>query len=81
MNTKLTLRLNEDIINRIKNYAANHHLSLSKFTENLFRQILESSEDQTQDLTPIVRKYKGIVKTKLKDEKEELLESLTEKHS
>ncbi len=45
MNTKLTLRLDEDVINRIKNYTNKHRVSLSKFTESLFIQILSNSDD------------------------------------
>jgi hypothetical protein len=81
MNTKLTLRLDEEVIIRIKNYAVKRKLSLSKFTENIFRQILDSSEDTTQDLSPVVRKYKGILKGKRINEKDELIEYLVEKHS
>ncbi len=81
MNTKLTLRLNEDVIFRMKNYTASRQLSLSKFTENIFRQILDSSGDETQDLTPIVKKYKGIIKNNLENEKDDLLEQLITKHS
>jgi len=81
MNTKLTLRLDEEVIIRIKNYAVKRKLSLSKFTENIFRQILDSSEENTQDLSPIVRKYKGILKGKKINETDELTEYLAEKHS
>lgn len=81
MNTKLTLRLDEDVIIRIKNYAGRQKLSLSKFTELLFRQILDSSEDNTQDLTPIVNKYRGILNNNKINDTEELIDYLTKKHS
>ena len=81
MNTKLTLRLNNDVISRMKNYASNRHLSLSKFTETIFRQILDSSKDEKQNLTPIVKKYKGIIKTDIKDEREDVLDYLIKKNS
>ena len=81
MNTKLTLRLDEDVIIRIKNYALKRHISLSKFTENMFRHILDASDDNTQYLTPIVSKYKGIVKDHTIKETDELTDYLTEKHS
>ena len=81
MNTKLTLRLDEDVIISIKNYAVKHQLSVSKLTENIFRKILDSTEDYTQDLPPIVKKYKGIVRDKKINEDEYLIESLIEKHS
>ena len=81
MNTKLTLRLDEDVIIRIKNYANKERQSLSKFTENLFRQILDSSEDSTESLSPIVKKYRGIITDNSVDDSKLLLDQLTEKHS
>ncbi|MCD6115394.1 hypothetical protein J7K93_00120 [bacterium] len=81
MNTKLTLRLDEDVIIGIKNYAVKHRLSVSKLTENIFRKLLDSTQNYTQDLTPIVQKYKGIVTNKKINEDDNLIESLTEKHS
>ena len=81
MNTKLTLRLDEDVIVRIKNRAGKEKISLSKFTERIFRQILDSTEDNTQHLTPIVKKYKGIFNNDINDETEELINYLLEKHS
>ncbi len=81
MNTKLTLRLDKQVITRIKNYTMKNNVSLSKFTEHVFRQILENSEDQSKNLTPIVNKYKGILKNKQVDEKNELADILIQKHS
>ncbi|NQT24759.1 hypothetical protein HQ585_05350 [candidate division KSB1 bacterium] len=81
MNTKLTLRLDEEVIGRIKKYAGKEQLSLSKFTEKIFRQILDSSEDNTQHLTPIVKKYKGILKDDIINDREELTDYLMKKHT
>lgn len=81
MNTKLTLRLDEDIIIRMKNYTGRQQISLSKFTENIFKQILNSTEEDTQNLSPIVKKYKGILKASNLNDSENLIESLIEKHS
>ena len=80
MNTKLTLRMDEDIITRIKNYASNRHLSLSKLTENLFKEKLESDDKRLKELSPIVRKYRGILKGKIKNDKQDLIEYLSTKH-
>jgi hypothetical protein len=80
MNTKLTLRLDEDVIIRMKNFAGRQQLSLSKFTENLFRQILDNSEDNMQNLSPIVKKYRGILRKTNADDSDNLVQYLTEKH-
>lgn len=81
MNKKLTLRLNEKVINRMKNYTNKHQISLSKFTESIFKQILETSEENSQDLTPIVQKYKGILRNNNLDEIDDLTNFLTKKHT
>ena len=80
MQTKLTLRLEEDTINQIKIYAAKRHQSLSKFTESLFRKILNTEKSNRKKLTPIVRKYKGILKNKINDDREEIVDYLINKH-
>lgn len=80
MNVKLTLRLDESVIARIKNYAANRHLSLSRLTENLFRQILASEDQNTNELSPIVKKYKGILRTRIQNERDEITDYLLKKH-
>ena len=80
MQTKLTLRLEEDIINKIKMHAAKQDQSLSKFTETLFRKILNVDKIDTEKLTPIVKKYKGILKNKIKDDREEIVDYLIDRH-
>jgi len=81
MNTKLTLRLDEDVIVRIKNYASKEKQSISKITEKLFRQVLESSESNMENLTPIVKKYRGIISDNSKEDVELITEYLTNKHA
>ena len=81
MNTKLTLRLDEDVIVRIKNYANKEQQSISRITENLFRQVLESSESNVENLSPIVKKYSGIISDNSKEDVEVITEYLTNKHA
>lgn len=81
MNTKLTLRLDEDVIVRIKNHVNKQQLSLSKFTENIFREVLKDQNSDSQNLSPIVNKYKGILKNSKFNNSEELTDYLIEKHS
>ena len=81
MDTKLTLRLEKQIIERIKVYAMKHNLSLSGFTENLYRQVLQSEKrNSAGNLGPIALKYKGILENKELDTEESKLEYLREKH-
>jgi hypothetical protein len=80
MNTKLTLRLNKNIISHMKNYADRRQRSLSKVTEDLFRQILIADDEQTRDLSPIVRKYKGIIKNRVENDRDDIISILELKH-
>jgi predicted RNA-binding protein Jag len=81
MNTKLTLRLDEDVIIRIKNYANKERKSLSKLTEKLFRQVLESSESNVENLSPIVKKYRGIISDNPKEDTDIITDYLKNKHA
>ena len=60
MDTKLTLRLDKNIIDQIKIYAMQQQQSLSSLTEGLYKEIL--IEKEKDDITtPIAKKYKGIL--------------------
>lgn len=60
MNTKLTLSLNDQTIEKAKKYAKMNKTSLSRiieaYLENLTRQ-----EDQSQEITPLVKSLSGII--------------------
>jgi len=81
MDTKLTLRLDKEIIEKAKFYAQKHNQSLSSLTENLYKNaLLEESIETDPELSPIAQKYLGILKNKIGDEDEEKLTRLKEKH-
>ena len=63
MNTKLTLNVNKNVINRAKAYAAARRVSLSKLVENYLKSISENSSD-TLFLTPLTKELSRIVKNK-----------------
>ncbi|KAA3654797.1 MAG: hypothetical protein DWQ10_17595 [Calditrichaeota bacterium] len=73
MNAKLTIRLDEEIIRRMKKYAGSRHISLSKFTEMLFKKILDENEQENENLTPIVKKYSGIIRNSAIHDKDEVI--------
>jgi len=62
MNTKLTLRMEKEIIEQIKMYAMEHDKSVSSLTETLYKSILIKENEEDTELTPIAKKYKGIIK-------------------
>ena len=46
MDTKLTLKLNEDVIERAKKYASDKRLSLSRLIENYLDSLTWETEDE-----------------------------------
>ena len=81
METKLTLRLQKEIIERMKIYAMKHGISLSNLTESLYKNILvHDNKKMGQGLTPIATKYKGLLGKEEIDYEELKYELLVEKH-
>jgi macrodomain Ter protein organizer (MatP/YcbG family) len=60
MDTKLTLKLEQKIIERAKDYAKKHNTSLSKLIEN-YLQSLTKKADETEKISPLVKSLSGIV--------------------
>lgn len=80
MNTKLTLRMKKEIIEQIKMYAMEHDKSVSSLTETLYKSILIKENEDDSELTPIAKKYKGIIKNDEVDTDIVKLSYLLEKH-
>ena len=65
MNTKLTLTLKKEVIDQAKKYASEKGRSLSEMVENYFKYLTEMQpEEKTEELSPRVKKLRGIVKVK-----------------
>ncbi len=80
MNTKLTLTIEQSIIEKAKRYAKGKGRSLSDIIENYLKAITNESESEIE-LTPIVKSLKGSFKApKDFDYKKELTKGLTEKY-
>lgn len=61
MNSKLTLRMDNFVIERIKQFSDKHKISISKLTETIFKNIVSYENDLEKNLSPITKKYKGII--------------------
>jgi hypothetical protein len=60
METKLTLKLDQMVINSAKKYAENNNRSLSKLVEGYFKNL--SSEDiRESEYPPLIKKLSGII--------------------
>ncbi|MEB2775984.1 DUF6364 family protein [Algoriphagus sp. D3-2-R+10] len=82
MNTKLTLTIEQDVIQKAKEYAKEKKRSLSDIIENYLKSLTqENREENKSKLTPIVKSLKGSFKMPEDfDYKEELKKILQEEH-
>ena len=81
MNTKLTLTIEQTIIEKAKRYANEKGRSLSDIVENYLKAITKNDNTENIDLTPIVKSLKGTFKAPGEiDYKKELSKRLTEKY-
>jgi hypothetical protein len=78
MQTKLTLRLERELIERAKKIARRRGKSVSKMVADYFRT-LESVEKQNHELGPLTRSLRGILRGSSVDEPD-YRRHLEEKH-
>ena len=62
MQTKLTLRLDDELINRAKSYAKKRGKSVSQIVAGYFSVLDADPERETSEFTPLVRSLKGSLK-------------------
>ncbi len=81
MNTKLTLTIDDSIIERAKVYAKDKGRSLSDLIENYLNAITREQQKSDVEITPIVKSLKGSFKAPDGfDYKKELVKGLSEKY-
>ncbi len=82
MNTKLTLTLEKEVIEIAKKYAKERGQSLSELVENYFKLVTVNRRNiKSNQLSPKVRKLRGIIKTDEDlDYKQILTEELSKKY-
>ncbi len=81
MNTKLTLTIEQSIIEKAKKYANNKGRSLSSIIENYLKIITNEEVVSDIKLTPIVKSLKGSFKAPRNlNYKKELSKRLSEKY-
>lgn len=81
MNTKLTLTIEREIIERAKQYAKEKNRSLSDIIENYLKFLTNKDSNADSDLNPAIESLKGAFKMpKNLDYKKELGKRLEEKY-
>ena len=61
MDSKLTLKLNDIVIERAKQYARDHDISLSKLIENYLRAITLDEDQGELKISPLVKSLTGVI--------------------
>jgi hypothetical protein len=80
METKLTLRLKKRTIEKAKDYAHLHNISLSKMVETYFDGISQIKTKETE-ITPLVESLSGVIQLdKNRDYKNDYANYLIEKY-
>jgi len=81
MQTKLTLRLEDNLIEMVKQFALKNNLSLSKLTEMLYLKYMNVNTDDVSTKKSFAEKYSGILKDKITSDDEVISEYLIKKHT
>ena len=61
MDTKLTIKLDNDVISRAKRYARHRRTSLSRMIESFLDSVTQNEVDDIE-ITPLVKSLTGVIK-------------------
>jgi len=79
---KLTLRLDENVIESAKIYACNHKISLSKIFKSYLDSVTNPKEDKNEiSITPLVESLSGVINLPIEiDYRKQYRDFLVEKY-
>ena len=80
MNTKLTINIDQNVIEEAKFYAKNNSVSLSKLIENYLLSLTKENTETTK-ISPLVESLTGVISLESKDYKKEYSDYLSKKYS
>lgn len=80
MNTKLTLNIDQNVIDEAKFYAKNNSVSLSKLIENYLLSLTKRNTEETK-ISPLVESLTGVISLENSDYKKEYSDYLSKKYS
>lgn len=80
MNTKLTLNIDQNVIEEAKTYAKNNSVSLSKLIENYLFSLTKKNNSTTK-VSPLVESLTGVISLESDDYKKEYADYLAKKYS
>lgn len=80
MNTKLTLNIDQGVIDEAKSYAKNNNVSLSKLIENYLLSLTKKNKEKSK-VSPLVESLTGVISLESDDYKKEYSDYLSKKYS
>lgn len=80
MESKLTLKLDKNVINQAKTYAKDRNTSLSKLIENYLHTVTLKRKKKAE-VTPLVESLTGVIDLKEKDYRKDYADFLSQKYS
>jgi ribosomal 50S subunit-associated protein YjgA (DUF615 family) len=80
MSTKLTLSIDENVIEKAKSYAKNNSVSLSKLIENYLLSLTKQKSEKIK-VSPLVESLTGVISLESDDYKKEYVDYLAKKYS
>jgi hypothetical protein len=81
MDSKLTLKLDSEVIEKAKAYANETNTSLSRLIENYLNALTKAKNKKRRKVNPIVKSLTGVIKIdELRDYKKAYGDYLTEKY-
>ena len=82
MDNKLTLKLNDQVIEKAKEYAKKKNTSLSKLIESYLQFLTSCRQPDSDEITPLVKSLSGLLdQTKLSDNRVAYKKHLSKKYS
>lgn len=80
MDTKLTLKINDSVIEQAKLYAKNKNTSLSKLIESYLNKLI--TPEESHEITPLVKSISGVIELpEAKNLKQEYREYILKKYT
>jgi len=80
MDSKLTLKLDVNIIEQAKLYAKENNISLSRMVENYLQAITER-DNKGIKISPLVESLTGVIQLEEKDYRKDYTDFLSQKYS
>jgi hypothetical protein len=79
---RLDLQMEQEVVERVKKYAAQHRTSVSSIAQNMFMVITRNTDTDNMDVRPLVKSFSidGVTVPKGFDYKQALAEARNEKY-